>query len=64
MSGVQIACELADLGARMVEARYRREHPSASDDEVAAHLRAWWAERPGAEHGDAPGILRPLDGVA
>ena len=53
-----IAFELAEMGARMVEARYRREHPDAdaadADDEVAAHVRAWWLDRPGAPHGDCP----------
>lgn len=59
-----IAFELAEMGARMVEARYRREHPDADADadagadaddaEVAAHVRAWWLDRPGAPHGDRP----------
>lgn len=57
-SGVQMACELAEMGAHMVEARFRREHPEASDDEVAAQVRAWWIDRPGAPDGDAVGIPR------
>jgi hypothetical protein len=58
VSGVQVACELAEMGAHMVEARFRREHPEASDDDVAAHVRAWWLERPGAPDGDATGVPR------
>lgn len=60
-SGMAIAFELADLGARMVETRFRREHPDAGDDEVAAHVRAWWLDRPGAPDGDCPGRSLPLD---
>lgn len=56
--GVRIACELADLAARMVEARYRREHPDADESEVSAHVAAWWKDRPGAPHGDC--VRRPL----
>ncbi len=58
-TGVQIACGLAETAARMVEARFRREHPGASEAEVAQQVRAWWQHRPGAELGDAPGRLRP-----
>ena len=63
-SGMQIACEMADMAARMVEARYRREHPEASDDEVRAHIRAWWSDRPGAPYGDAAGRPVPVDRFA
>lgn len=60
-SGMAIAFELAEMGARMVETKFRREHPDADDDEVAAHVRAWWLDRPGAPHGDCPGRPLPLD---
>lgn len=58
MSGVQVACELAEMGADMVAARYRREHPDAADEEVAAEVQRWWLDRPGAPDGDAVGIAR------
>ena len=62
-SNLAVALELAELGARMVEARFRREHPDASDEVVAAHVRAWWLERPGAPFGDCTGRIRAIDTV-
>jgi hypothetical protein len=56
-----IAFELAEMGARMVETRFRREHPEATDAEVAERLRAWWHDRPGAPQGDCPGRVLTLD---
>lgn len=58
--GLQIACDLADLGSAMVEQRFRGEHPGASEDEVVTHVRAWWLDRPGAPDGDAVGRPRDL----
>lgn len=49
------------MGAHMVEARFRREHPDAPEDEVAARVRAWWLDRPGAPDGDAVGRARAID---
>ena len=49
---------MAELGAQIRERRFRREHPAASDDDVAAFMRAWWSERPGAPFGDSAG--RPV----
>ncbi|MEQ1872624.1 MAG: hypothetical protein ABL953_02765 [Ilumatobacteraceae bacterium] len=59
-TGVEIACDLAESAAQMVEARFRREHPSASDEEVARCVQRWWSDRPGAPHGDAVGRVRPI----
>ena len=58
LSGVQVACELAEMGAHMVEARFQREHPDASDEEVTDHVGRWWIDRPGAPDGDAVRIAR------
>jgi hypothetical protein len=58
VSGVAVACELAEMGAHMVEARFRREYPEASDADVADVVRSWWLDRPGAPDGDAVGIVR------
>lgn len=58
VSGVAIACELAEMGAHMVEARFRREHPDVSEGDVAEQVRRWWLDRPGAPDGDAVGIPR------
>ena len=63
VSGLQIACELAEFGASLVEQRFRHEHPDACDDDVDAHVRAWWQDRSGAPDGDAPGRRRNLDVV-
>jgi hypothetical protein len=52
---LRIALELHDLGVRMQRQRLRREHPQWSDAELAAAMRAWMRDRPGAEHGDAVG---------
>jgi Rv0078B-related antitoxin len=57
-SGLAVACEMADLAAHMVAERYRREHPSASEQEIADRVKAWWRERPGAPDGDAEGQPR------
>ena len=59
-SGVEIACELAEFGARMVAARYRREHPDAEDAAVESAVRAWWSDRPGAPLGDGVGVVRVM----
>jgi hypothetical protein len=58
VSGVAVACELAEMGGHMVEARFRREHPDASEVEVAERVRRWWLDRPGAPDGDAVGVAR------
>ena len=52
--------DLLDLGLSLRAERFRREHPSASEDEVEACVQAWLLDRPGAPDGDAPGRLRPL----
>ena len=58
VSGVEVACDLAELGSHMVEASFRRDHPAATDVVVAAHVRSWWLDRPGAPDGDAVGVAR------
>ncbi len=58
ISGVAVACELAEMGSHMVEARFRREHPTATEGDVAEHVRRWWLDRPGAPDGDAVGVAR------
>ena len=56
--GLTIAFELYDLGQRLVATRYRRENPEATDSEVAARIREWTLDRPGAPLGDADGVPR------
>jgi hypothetical protein len=44
----RIACELHEFGVRMMEARFRRERPDATDEEIAALVRSWLLEDPPA----------------
>jgi Rv0078B-related antitoxin len=53
--GMVVAMELLELGLKMRAERHRREHPEASEAEVAAVVHAWKVDRPGAPFGDAPG---------
>ena len=57
-TGLALAFELSELGLRIREQRYRREHRNASDEEVETFIRAWLLDRPGAPFGDGPG--RPV----
>ena len=52
---LDVVFELIDLGAGMVAARYRREHPGATDAEVESVVNAWLADRSQAPDGDAEG---------
>jgi hypothetical protein len=47
--------DLCDLGPQLVRQRWLRTHPLASQQEIAALLRAFYALRPGAEYGDGIG---------
>jgi hypothetical protein len=51
------AMELCDLAPELFRQRWHREHPLASEQEIAASIRAFYAFRPGAEHGDSIGQL-------
>jgi hypothetical protein len=55
---LEIVFEMFELATGMVAARYRREHPGASDGEVEAAVAAWISDRPGAPGGDAQGVAR------
>lgn len=52
---LELALELADLGAEMYAAKLRRENPNLSASEVHRLLVEWFRTRPGAESGDAEG---------
>lgn len=56
--GAEIAGELAELGAQIVEAKYRRQHPACTDDAARSAVRAWWSDRRGAPDGDVSGAVR------
>lgn len=53
------ALDLADLAEEIMRANLRRRHPAATAEEIEDLLTHWYAQRPGAEHGDGEGI--PID---
>ena len=57
--GVLQACELFEVGVRMVEQRFRRDHPHATDADVADRVAAWMLDRAVAPAGD---YAHPLSG--
>lgn len=63
-TGVEVACELFEVGMRLVEQRFRREHPDATEADVALRLREWMLDRPGAPDGDSFGEPRPVGSIA
>jgi Rv0078B-related antitoxin len=54
-TGVEVSLELTDFGMQMVAAKHLRTHPEASEEQVAARVREWLLDRPGAPDGDCPG---------
>ena len=50
---LEIVFDLFEAATEMVAAKYRREHPDASQQEVDAAVSAWVSSRPGAPDGDA-----------
>ncbi len=54
------ALELAELAEEIVELKFRRLHPRASEAEIAHMLQVWRLERPGAPDGDAYGRVVTL----
>ena len=55
---LRLACDLFDSGVAMMRQTLRRRLPAAPESAIADALAAWLRERPGAQHGDAPGRLR------
>jgi hypothetical protein len=58
-SRLRLALDLYQAGEDMMRANLRRRYPSAPEEEIEQRLLRWLAQRPGAEHGDAPGRVRP-----
>lgn len=56
---LRIALDLLDDAEELLRQRLRRT-TQLSDGEIEARVLAWLHERPGAEHGDAPGRRRAL----
>jgi len=55
---LRTALEMFGLGESMMRQKLRRTFPDSSELEIEAKIQAWLRERPGAEHGDAPGRRR------
>lgn len=51
----RVALDLYEAGVELMQCNLRRRHPTETDEQIEARLAAWLLERPGAEHGDAPG---------
>jgi len=47
---------LIEFAEAMLRQRLRRDHPGVSEEEIDAMVGSWYAERPGAELGDAKGV--------
>jgi hypothetical protein len=56
-----VALELAELAEEMLRSRLRRKHPAYGEADVEREVDAWYAHRPGAEHGDAEGRAVDLE---
>ncbi len=54
---LRIALDLLDDAEQLLRQRLRRM-TAMSEEEIEARVLAWLHERPGAEHGDAPGRRR------
>ena len=52
---LRAAVDLCDLAPELVRQRFLRDHPLASEQEIATLLRNFYAFRPGAELGDGLG---------
>jgi len=55
----RLALDMYEFGEKMTQSRLRRDHPGATDEQIARMLRDWRMERPGASGGDAAG-RRPV----
>lgn len=54
------ALELAELAEEMLRLKPRRTHRDASDADIERMIDEWYLTRPGAEQGDAEGLLVPF----
>jgi hypothetical protein len=56
---LRLALDLFESGRELMRAQLRSEHPEATPEEIERRLAQWVSTRPGAEHGDAVGRVRP-----
>lgn len=55
--GIRWALDLFQAALEMLELRLRRQVPARSEDEIQRAIAAWLVHRPGADQGDAEGVL-------
>ncbi len=53
----RVTCELFEAGCEIMRQNLKRRHPDLGTAELHVRFIEWLRDRPGAEHGDAPGIL-------
>lgn len=56
---LRLALDLFEAGEAVMRQNLRRRYPGEDESQIEARLLAWLHERPGAEHGDAPGRSVP-----
>lgn len=54
---LEIALEMWEDGVAIMRENLRRRAPDATEQEIELALDAWLVTRPGAEHGDAEGVV-------
>ena len=52
---LNLAFELFEAGCEIMKQNLKRRHPDLSSEQLQGKLVSWLQNRPGAEHGDAPG---------
>lgn len=53
----EMIAELQLLAERAFVFKLREKHPELTPDEIEAEVAKWYKDRPGAEHGDAVGLI-------
>jgi hypothetical protein len=56
--GLRVAFDLFDAAEALLRQNILREFPESTEQEIEAKIVAWLQDRPGAPHGDCPGIPR------
>lgn len=54
-----MALALSETAEQIMRQNLIRRDPDASPTEIQERIQAWYLHRPGAEHGDGVGKVRP-----
>jgi hypothetical protein len=57
--GLRLAFDLFEAAESLLRQNILRELPESTEQEIETKIIAWLQDRPGAPHGDGPGIPRP-----